>query len=90
MSGKVRFETGTVTEMPALEPLLFELQREGRSGRHVRGGDAADALIPDAFKRTVRLPLPELSEPQVVRHTRTSRSSTTPSMPACIRSGPAR
>ena len=68
MSGKVRFETGTVTEMPALEPLLFELQREGRSGRHVRGGEAADALIPEAFRRTVRLPLPELSEPQVVRH----------------------
>ena len=64
----MRFETGAVTEMPALEPLLFELQREGRSGRHVRGGEAADALIPDAFKRTVRLPLPELSEPQVVRH----------------------
>ncbi len=64
----MRFETGTITEMPALEPLLFELQREGRSGRHVRGGEAADALIPQAFKRTVRLPLPELSEPQVVRH----------------------
>ena len=66
--GTVRFETGTVTEMPALEPLLFELQREGRSGRHVRGGEAAGALIPAAFGRTVPLPLPELSEPQVVRH----------------------
>jgi len=68
MSGRVRFETGTVTAMPALEPLLFELQREGRSGRHVRGGEAAAALIPAAFARTVPLPLPELSEPQVVRH----------------------
>ncbi|HEY8860540.1 MAG TPA: aminomethyl-transferring glycine dehydrogenase subunit GcvPB [Candidatus Limnocylindria bacterium] len=68
MSGRVRFETGTKTEMPALEPLLFELQQPGRSGRHVRGGDEADALIPAAFTRSVPLPLPELTEPQVVRH----------------------
>ena len=68
MSGRVRFETGAVTEMPALEPLLFELQQPGRTGRHVRGADEADVLIPAAFKRTVPLPLPELSEPQVVRH----------------------
>ena len=68
MSGRVRFETGTKTEMPALEPLLFELQQPGRAGRHVRGGEEAEALIPAAFKRTVSLPLPELAEPQVVRH----------------------
>ena len=68
MSGRVLFETGTKTELPALEPLLFELQQPGRAGRHVRGGEEADALIPAAFKRTVPLPLPELSEPQVVRH----------------------
>ena len=68
MNGRVRFETGAATEMPALEPLLFELQREGRSGRHVRGGEDALGLIPASFKRTARLPLPELSEPQVVRH----------------------
>ncbi|MHB8630600.1 MAG: aminomethyl-transferring glycine dehydrogenase subunit GcvPB [Candidatus Limnocylindria bacterium] len=54
--------------MPALEPLLFELQRSGRTGRHVRGGDDADALIPPEFKRSAPLPLPELTEPQVVRH----------------------
>ena len=68
MSGPVRFETGTKTEMPALEPLLFELQQPGRTGRHVRGGEEADALIPVAFKRATPVPLPELSEPQVVRH----------------------
>ena len=68
MSGRVRFETGTTTEMPALEPLLFELAQPGRAGRHVRGGDEAEAMIPAAFKRTAPLPLPELTEPQVVRH----------------------
>jgi glycine dehydrogenase subunit 2 len=68
MSGRVRFETGTKTEMPALEPLLFELQQPGRTGRHVRGGEEADALIPAAFKRGTPVPLPELSEAQVVRH----------------------
>jgi len=68
MSGRVRFETGAKTEMPALEPLLFELQQPGRAGRHVRGGEEAEALIPAAFTRTVSLPLPELGEPQVVRH----------------------
>jgi len=65
---RIRFETGAVTEMPALEPLLYELQRPGRTGRHVRGGEEADALIPAAFARVAPLPLPELSEPQVVRH----------------------
>src|SRR5437667_11574501 len=64
----VRFETGTKTALPALERLLFELQRSGRGGRHVRGGDEADAFISAAFKRKAPLPLPELSEPQVVRH----------------------
>src|SRR5437868_5213630 len=53
-------------EPKALEPLLFELARPGRAGRHVR----ADAIveIPDQFQRKTPLPLPELVEPQVVRH----------------------
>ena len=68
MSGRVRFETGTPTALPALEPLLFELQQAGRNGRHVRGGDEAGAEIPAAFARTAPLALPELTEPQVVRH----------------------
>src|SRR5207237_9545223 len=50
----------------ALEPLLFELARPGRRGRHV----VSDATpeIPDAFRRKTPLRLPELTEPQVVRH----------------------
>jgi len=61
-------DTGTRTPIPALEPLLFELAREGRGGRHVSGEEQADALIPSEYRRTAPLALPELSEPQVVRH----------------------
>ena len=53
-------------EQKALEPLLFELARAGRSGRHVRAEQSAD--IPAQFQRTAPLRLPELTEPQVVRH----------------------
>ncbi len=56
------------TETRGLEPLLCELQRDGRSGRHVRGGEEADRLIPEALRRRAPLDLPELTEPQVVRH----------------------
>ncbi len=66
--GPVIADTGGRTAMPALEPLLFELQRAGRSGRHVRGGENADSLVGAAHRRTEPLPLPELTEPQVVRH----------------------
>ena len=59
-------EVGATTEMPALEPLLSELARSGRHGRHVRGGDVE--AIPAAFRRTAALDLPEVTEPQVVRH----------------------
>jgi len=34
------------TAVPALEPLLVEIHQKGRAGRHVRGGEDADALIP--------------------------------------------
>src|SRR5207253_466836 len=54
------------TNVKALEPLPFELARPGRHGRHVRA--QANADIPAAFQRTVPLRLPELTEPQVVRH----------------------
>ncbi len=61
-------DSGARTAAPALEPLLIELQREGRAGRHVRGGERAVALIPEAFRRREPLRLPQLTEPQVVRH----------------------
>ena len=59
-------DLGAKTPLPALEPLLFELARPGRHGRHVRSPETAD--IPPAFRRTTPLGLPELTEPQVVRH----------------------
>ncbi|HKC90401.1 MAG TPA: hypothetical protein VKE23_03630, partial [Candidatus Limnocylindria bacterium] len=61
-------DSGVKTAVPALEPLLVEIHEEGRAGRHVRGGEEADALIPAAFARKAPLRLPELTEPQVVRH----------------------
>src|SRR5437588_150445 len=54
------------SQTKALEPLLFELARPGRAGRHVRDEGTAD--IPTQFRRTAPLELPELTEPQVVRH----------------------
>jgi len=61
-------DSGVTTAMPALEPLLVEIHQDGRAGRHVRGGDEAAAQIPAAFARKAPLGLPELTEPQVVRH----------------------
>jgi len=61
-------ESGVQTALPALEPLLSEIHQAGRAGRHVRGGEDADALIPKEFRRRAPLDLPEISEPQVVRH----------------------
>ena len=53
------------------EPLLFELSRPGRLGVELPACDvpalAMDTLIPDAARRH-SLPLPELSEPEVIRH----------------------
>jgi glycine dehydrogenase subunit 2 len=59
-------DVGATTPTPALEPLLYELARPGRNGRHVRSGATTD--IPEAFQRRAPLRLPELTEPQVVRH----------------------
>jgi glycine dehydrogenase subunit 2 len=59
-------ESGEDTHGAALEPLLFELARPGRSGRHVRADATHD--VPAKFGRTAPLRLPELTEPQVVRH----------------------
>ena len=54
------------TDVKALEPLLIELARPGRGGRHVRAETNAD--VPPQFQRKAPLGLPELTEPQVVRH----------------------
>src|SRR5438094_375158 len=59
-------DLGAKTPLPALEPLLLAPARPGRPGRHVRSSETAD--IPAAFRRTTPLGLPELTEPQVVRH----------------------
>ena len=59
-------DSGADTHGPALEPLLFELARPGRSGRHVRAEKTGD--VPEKFARKTPLRLPELTEPQVVRH----------------------
>lgn len=59
--------SGAKTAAPALEPLLIELQREGRDGRHVRS-DTSGEQIPEGFRRSTPPRLPQLTEPQVVRH----------------------
>ncbi|MEM3723375.1 MAG: aminomethyl-transferring glycine dehydrogenase subunit GcvPB [Candidatus Hadarchaeales archaeon] len=50
-----------------LEPLLFELGREGRRGSFVRREVEERFEIPEKLRRR-ELNLPELSEPTVVRH----------------------
>ncbi len=60
--------SGATAPAPALEPLLFELHRAGRSGRHVRADGDAEGALPAGFRRRASLDLPELTEPQVVRH----------------------
>ncbi|MEM2192174.1 MAG: hypothetical protein QXG38_00995 [Candidatus Hadarchaeales archaeon] len=50
-----------------LEPLLFELGREGRRGSFVRREVEERFEIPEKRRRR-ELNLPELSEPTVVRH----------------------
>jgi glycine cleavage system P protein (glycine dehydrogenase) subunit 2 len=53
-------------ETKALEPLLFELARPGRAGRHVQSDGPTE--VPTELQRRTPLRLPELTEPQVVRH----------------------
>jgi len=52
--------------------LIYEKSRPGRTGfslAETKGGDAAvDALIPEAFRRSAAPELPEISEPELVRH----------------------
>jgi len=60
-------ESGAATAEPALEPLLFELAREGRGNGHVPSAETP-AAVPERFRRKATLRLPELAEQQVVRH----------------------
>ncbi|MBI3734708.1 MAG: aminomethyl-transferring glycine dehydrogenase subunit GcvPB, partial [Chloroflexi bacterium] len=49
------------------EPLIFELSSPGRTGAHLPALDVPPAPLPDGFVRA-DLPLPEVSEVDVVRH----------------------
>jgi glycine dehydrogenase subunit 2 len=49
------------------EPLIFELSAPGRIGVHLPELDVPESPLPEGFVRDV-LPLPELSEVDVVRH----------------------
>ncbi|HEY7739363.1 MAG TPA: hypothetical protein VIB01_01990, partial [Steroidobacteraceae bacterium] len=49
------------------EPLIFELSQPGR-GATAQHPPAAQAELPAALRRRSRLPLPEVSELQAVRH----------------------
>jgi glycine dehydrogenase subunit 2 len=53
--------------MKMTEPLIFELSRPGR-GATAQHPPAAEAGLPPALRRRGRLPLPEVSELQAVRH----------------------
>ncbi len=50
-----------------LEPLVFEKGREGRKGYSIDAEPPMDSQIPEELRRE-ELDLPELSEPEVVRH----------------------
>src|SRR3954462_10323047 len=61
------------TEPPAVvprsdEPLLAEMSVPGRSGQRLPAADVPTAALPDARLLRDSLALPELSEPEVVRH----------------------
>jgi len=53
--------------MKKTEPLIFELSRPGR-GATAQHPPIAEAGLPPALRRRGRLPLPEVSELQAVRH----------------------
>src|SRR6476620_11435381 len=61
------------TEPPAVaprsdEPLLAEMSVSGRIGQRLPAADVPPVGMPDARLLRDALPLPELSEPEVVRH----------------------
>jgi glycine dehydrogenase subunit 2 len=50
------------------EPLLFEISREGRRGYSLPSSPKGGRAVPDALRRKDQARLPELSEPDVIRH----------------------
>ena len=71
------------------QPLLFERSVAGRTGVQLPKLDVPRAeVLPEELRRA-ELPLPELSEPEVVRHSPTPRAATSPWTRASIRSAPA-
>jgi glycine dehydrogenase subunit 2 len=50
------------------EPLLFEISREGRKGFSLPEATAPRRAIPESLRRRNPARLPELSEPDVIRH----------------------
>ena len=74
-----------------LQPTIFELSQPGRGGGKVPHApkDALDR-IPAEQRRSDPPALPEINEPEVVRHYVNLSSSTTPSTPASTRSARAR
>ena len=54
--------------MKYYDKLVFELSREGRRGYTLAGNGLPCPEIPENLKRESPLPLPEVSEPDVVRH----------------------
>ena len=60
-----------MTDLRTIEPTLFELSRPGRTGTQMPDCDVPEAPVSDLLPGvTLRseLPLPELAEPDVVRH----------------------
>ena len=50
------------------EPLIFERSRSGQAGIDVLGGDDGDSHLPPELRRGAIDGMPEVSEPEVVRH----------------------
>lgn len=69
MSESKRDASEAISGMIFGEPLIFEMGAEGRTGLPLPEEAIAgwEGLIPEGYRR-VHLPLPEVTEPEVVRH----------------------
>ena len=54
--------------MKYYDKLIFELSRKGRCGYEIASNGLPEAPVPENLARSSTLPLPEVSEPDVVRH----------------------